>query len=173
MFEQHATPTAALGSSSESTESERELCKTLGYEPTLAGGDRVEHGSQWFVQQLQSSFQNNEFRSVVENSVDLEETSSTMSSSNSSPPNSSLQKTSTVESLNRDQGNLNIKDQSHDSNSRRAPTMSPGDTSHAQTALTQQKKLTRLIIAKDVEEQVVFADHENAISLADVVAVAK
>ena len=173
MFEQFATPTAALGSSPESTESERELCTTLGYEPTLAEGDRVKHGSQPFVQHLQSSFQNNEFGSVVEDSVDLEETSSTMSSPNSSPPNSSLQKTSTIESLAGDQGNLDIKDHNHSSSGRQPPTMSPGNTSHAQTALTQQRKLTRLTIAKDVEGQVVFADHENAISLADVVAVAK
>ena len=174
MFEQLATPTAALGSSSESTVSERQLCTTLGYEPTLAEGDHVKHASQVFVHKpLQSSFKNNEVGSVVENSVDLEEASSTMNSSNSSPSNSSLQKTSTVEPLTGDQGNLDIRDQSHNSIGRRVPTMSLGNTSHAQTAPTQQRTLTRLTIAKDVEEQVVFADHEKAISLADVVAVAK
>lgn len=174
MFEHFATPAAALGSSSESTESERELCTTLGYEPTLAEGDRVKHGTRLCVQHSQSSFQNNELGSLVEeDSVDFEETSSTMNSSNSSPPNSSLQEISTIESLTGDQDNLDTKDQSHNSSGRRAPTMSPGNASHAETALTQQSKLTRFTIAKDVKEQVVFADHENAISLADVVAVAK
>ena len=173
MLEQHATFIAALGSSSESLESDRELCKALGYEPMLAGGDRGEHGSPLIVQHLDSSFQNNELRSVVEDSVNLEEASSTMTFSTSSPSNSCPQITSTSESLAGDQDNLDIGNQGYKSSGRQVSTMSPGNTSHAQTALTQQRTLTRLTTAKDVEEQFVFADHENPISLADVVAVAK
>lgn len=179
MFEQFATPTAAPGTGSESTESEREVSTPTGYEGTLPGGERIKHGVRdaarymsdssidMFVQPLQSSSRN------TGSPVELEKAVFTTHPFNSSPPKFSPQKTSKLQSLTRHQGHMAIRDQGHTSDVQPVQTMSPGRSSHAQTALTQQKTLTLLTAAKDVREQAVLADHESAISLADVVAVSK